>query len=358
VARVIVRILHAEPGPAAGPLERRLADARRAAGERHVGRFRAAGAEDVRLLVGPPDDTPFGRRLAALVADAGPVPAGLVVLGAGSIPLARPADVRAFVTTAASDEPTALANNRYSADAVAIARVDELPPIPDLPTDNTLPRWLDERAGWRVTDLRGRWHLGVDLDCPLDVELVRPGALGPDEGGIVRDRIAAVGTVLGDRRAELFIAGRTSAGSLRWLETHAACRVRVLVEERGLRASSRLALAGDPEAALRPPRPARSILGSLLELDGPEALGRRLADLADAAIVDSRVLLAHRLGTDERAWPPAEDRFASDLLLADRVADPWLQALTASAAGATIPVLLGGHTLVGPGVRLLRMAVR
>ncbi len=33
--------------------------------------------------------------------------------------------------------------------------------------------------------------------------------------------------------------------------------------------------------------------------------------------------------------------------------DPWLRALTASAAAAPIPIVLGGHTLVGPGVRLV-----
>ncbi len=91
----------------------------------------------------------------------------------------------------------------------------------------------------------------------------------------------------------------------------------------------------------------------LLERDGPEALGARLAELGDAALIDTRVLLAHRRGADDRAWPAAEERFASDLLLPDRVADPWLRALTASAAAATIPVVMGGHTLVGPGVRLV-----
>ena len=54
-----------------------------------------------------------------------------------------------------------------------------------------------------------------------------------------------------------------------------------------------------------------------------------------------------------RTWPSAEDRFASDLLLSERVVDPWLRALTASAAAAPIPILLGGHTLVGPGMRLV-----
>jgi hypothetical protein len=94
------------------------------------------------------------------------------------------------------------------------------------------------------------------------------------------------------------------------------------------------------------------VLGLVLDDRGPEALGTILAELGDAAIVDTRVPLAHRLGADERDWPGAEDRFASDLLLPDGIRDPWLRALTASARDSTIPVLLGGHTLVGPGVRL------
>ena len=355
MARVIVRILHLEPGPTAGPLERLLADARHAVGERHVAGFRAAGADDVRLVSGPPDDTPFGARLRALLAEAGPGPApmGLVILGAGSLPLAGLADRRALVEAAAGPTRSALANNRYSADAVAIARADELPDVPDLPGDNALPRWLEEVAGWSVADLRRRWRLQVDLDSPLDVELARPGAVPSGVGDILRDRLVAVRRVATDRRAELVVAGRTSATTLRWLERSTACRVRALIEERGLRASARLALADASGAPRRSPgRPPRSVLGALLDRDGPAALGARLAELGDAAVMDTRVLLAHRLGADETAWPSPEDRFASDLLLPDRVHDPWLQALTLAAAEAPIPILLGGHTLVGPGLRL------
>ena len=100
------------------------------------------------------------------------------------------------------------------------------------------------------------------------------------------------------------------------------------------------------------------MLGALLDRDGPESFGDHLARLGDAAIVDTRVLLAHRLGANETLWPDAEDRFASDLLLPDRIADPWLHALTASAVAAPIPILLGGHTLVGPGPRLIMGADR
>ena len=78
-----------------------------------------------------------------------------------------------------------------------------------------------------------------------------------------------------------------------------------------------------------------------------------MAGLADGAILDTRVLLAHRLGVDERSWPCAEDRFRSDLLLPDAITDGWLAALTRSAAAAPVPILLGAHTLVGPGIRVI-----
>jgi hypothetical protein len=152
--------------------------------------------------------------------------------------------------------------------------------------------------------------------------------------------------VTADSSAELVLAGRTSAATVTWLEATVASRTRALIEERGFRTA--------------PPgqRPARSILGLALDKAGPEGFGAILAELGEAAIIDTRVLLAHRLGRDEAGWPVAEDRFASDLLLHEQVKDPWLQALTRSAAEAPIPVLLGGHTLVGPGLRLLLAARR
>jgi hypothetical protein len=341
---VAVRILHPEPGPAAGPIERWVATARAIVAERHRVGFEAAGADDVRVVAGPPDDTPFGRRLRELVrADR---PAGLVVLGSGAIPLATPADRREFVAVAASEDRRALANNRYSADIMAIARAAEgLADVPDLSGDNALPRWLDEVAGYAVGDLRRRWRLAVDIDGPLDVVLTGgEGAATAHDAidvGPVSERLAAIRRTAVDPHMELLVAGRTSARSLLWLERRTASRTRALIEERGMRTR----VAGQRAAA--------SVLGALLERDGPESLGGHLARLADAALVDSRVLLAHRFGADDATWPAAEDRFAADLLLPDGIANPWLRALTASALAAPIPILLGGHTLVGPGVRLV-----
>ena len=356
---VSVLILAPALTPAAGPLARVLDEARAALAEHHRRGFIAAGAAEAVVRREPPDDTPFGARLRRLSAESLPIgPAGLVVLGAASIPLAAPADRRALVEAAAGDAPAALANQRYSADAIAIARADlVLPTLPvDLDSDNALPRWLAEVAHLPVRDLRARRRLAMDVDSPLDLLLLEgapalaaarlptPGAV---EAALVRARLASLRSVAADPGAELLLAGRLSSADLRWAERHTRSRTRALIEERGLRTGPAGALLGRPNR-----RPPRTVLGELLDRDGPGSLGRRVAAIADGALIDSRVLMAHRAGADERRWPQPEDRYASDLLLADRVGDPWLAELTAAAADAPVPILLGGHALVGPGARL------
>ena len=394
-------IFHPAAPSDAGPLVGALSAARGELAERQRIAFMAAGADEAEIVTGPPDGLSFGERLAAAVrargvagparhaeggatgpgggvpgqammgSAAGLVPGhaagGVIVVGSGSIPLAQAADLRRFVEVAAGPGGHALTNNRYSADVVAVSRAADLEGMPPLPVDNALPRWLEERAGVAVADLRSRWRLGVDIDTPLDLLVLGgPAARGLRvTAPLIGERLAVLAEIVTNRRAELLVAGRVSAATLRWLESGVACRVRALVEERGLRAASRLAQSG-ATAGSRPPR---SVLGELLDRDGPDALARLVSRLADAAIIDTRVLLAHRLGSDESAWPPQEDRFASDLLLPRSIADPWLRALTESAAGAAAPsdattplsdhpVLLGGHTMVNGGLRLLARRAR
>jgi hypothetical protein len=215
-----------------------------------------------------------------------------------------------------------------------------------------------------VEELAGRDRLAIDLDTPLDLALL---ALVPRVPSPIRrmatDRHLAVPrldelrALAADPRRELMIFGRSSSRTLRWLEGNVRCRVRFLAEERGLRASSPLAIGGDSERPGRSRTPA-STLGTLLEARGPQALASVVAGLADGAILDTRVLMAQRFGPDEDVWPSPEDRFASDLLEPDGIADPWLRALTRSAAEAAIPILLGAHTLVGPGIPVLLRRAR
>ena len=353
-----VLILHRQAPHGAGPLDRWLASSRAALAEHQRLAFLDAGAATASIVAGPPDDTPFGARLRRLVEA---VPAGgVVVLGSGSIPLATDADRRAFVSVAAGGSRVAMTNNRYSGDVLAVGTADVLRNLPDLVTDNALPRWLAERGGIEVLERRSA-RLGVDVDAPLDLVLLGtrarlratiPPAASDVDLRPVRRALAGARSAAADPRAELLIFGRTSAGSLAWLERNAAARVRALVEERGLRSAAVASLAGTPAGFAVNRRPPRSIFGALLDRQGPAALPSIVASVADAAFLDTRVLLAHRLGADERGWPRAEDRFASDLLLPEGIEDPWLRELTTAARDSRVPIVLGGHTLVGPGLRL------
>jgi CTP:molybdopterin cytidylyltransferase MocA len=359
VGAATVIILHPWPPAAAGPLTAVLVEARDRLVAHHTKLFRRAGAAGVRIMREPA--TSFGSALRGLAAEVGavpPAPAGLVVLGAGAVPLLGLADARRLVAVAASGERRALTNNRYSSDVCAVGDARVLRGLPALPGDNALPRWLVERAGVPVAELPGRDRLALDLDTPLDLAvLALARSTRPDLRRLASTahlqvpRLAEVRAVLADPRRELLVFGRASSRGLAFLERHGRCRVRFLAEERGLRASSALARRPVPHGPARPPR---ATLGRLLEArGGPDALATTVAELADGAILDSRVLLADRLGADEARWPSPEDRYASDLLRPEEVRDPWLRALTASAARAGIPILLGGHTLVGPGLAVL-----
>jgi hypothetical protein len=274
-----------------------------------------------------------------------------VVLGSGSIPLASGDDIARLLGAAVSGERRALTNNRYSSDVVALGDAAILATVPDLASDNALPRWLEAEAGVDVEELRDRDRLGLDLDSPLDLELLRRHPACPEAlaalAGTMAHRLAraaeafdGLSALARSAEAELLIAGRLASAGLRRLEERTACRIRAFVEERGLRTAT-------PRQ-----RPPAAALGLLLDREGPEEIGMLVARLADGAIIDSRVLLAHRLGADETAWPSPEDRYASDLLLADRVRDPWLQQLTLHAWSHEVPIALGGHSLVGPGLAL------
>lgn len=343
-AQVLIFHRPAEPGDTA--LVRLLADVRARLADQHAGLFTKIGAS-VRVVTEWPAERRFGEVLAGLAPAAG----GLVVLSSGAVPLLRRHDAERLVAVAEAGGPLAMTNNRYSSDICAVAGARLLRDLPPLATDNALPRWLSEGAGFAVAELPARARLALDLDTPLDAALVALHPAAPAwlraagrGAGLAVPRLEELRALAADPRRELLIFGRSGSTTLRWLERNARCRVRFLAEERGLRT----AVAGQ--------RPPSATLGRLLENAGPGALAAVVGRLSDGAILDSRLLLADRLGADENGWPPAADRYASDLLRPDDIRDRWLRALTASAATASGPILLGGHSLVGPGVALLLRA--
>jgi CTP:molybdopterin cytidylyltransferase MocA len=353
-------MFQASPNVGESELLGRLAAVRSELTRRQALLFQAAGAEHGNTVAEWQPGLSFGE----VLAERAPSKGGLIVLSSGSVPLLKLADVQRLVKAASSRKRAALTNNRYSSDIIAVARAAVLRQLPDLPSDNALPRWLEEHAGYDVTELPGRDRLALDIDTPLDVALVAlasgaPGwlARAAGEAGWAVPRHDPLRTLAADPHGELLVFGRSSSRTLRWMERNVRCRVRFLAEERGLRASSPLAIgrraSGTHSSTRTKARQPRATLGMLLDTRGPGALAEIVSELADGAIIDMRVLLAHRLGADEADWPSAVDRYASDLLQSDEITDPWLRELTQAAASSTQPILLGSHSLVGPGIPLV-----
>ena len=277
--------------------------------------------------------------------------------GAGALALLNDSDLDVLCSPAPGQ---VVANNRYSADAFVVGGdIDEaIEALTACPTDNAAVRCL-EAAGWSWRDISGAPWSRFDVDTPLDLALLRlatrlpnvrhlgaavtahlDGARLPDGRGLELPNLEAFGAVMRSRDAQLVVAGRVPASSLAYLETETACRVRCFVEERGMRSA--------PHA-----RP-RSLLADWASRLGPADLIHELAQLGDAVILDSRVVMAGLAGSsDAAAWPPEEERFASDFLDAGPMGTPWLAELTTAASGAPVPFLLGGHALLSDGLRIL-----
>jgi hypothetical protein len=183
-----------------------------------------------------------------------------------------------------------------------------------------------------------------DVDTPTDVMLLGYGKqLGDytrrflNEVKLSTQPIERVLPHLTQHDKELLVYGRVSGEVWLNFERNIACRTRLISEERGLVASGREA-RGE----------ARSVLGFVFDAYGVERGFELLAQLGTAALIDTRVLLAHR-----QLKLSAHDRFNADLMRPDLIHHEWLRAFTQAALQAAIPIILGGHSLICGGLYLL-----
>lgn len=291
----------------------------------------------------------FGRRLAAVIRRHNL--SSIIYMGGGSLPLLTPDTFAAIAK--ALDRGVAVTNNTYSSDLVAfpLTSVAQAPgpeqilaAIEPVGRDNGLARVLSERAGLNVEPLPRAIETQMDIDSPTDLAVLSLAGLG---GARLRAYLDAVDMDLDpylrllplflDTNAQLLVAGRAGSHTWAYLERETACRVRLFAEERGMEAEGR----ADNGTA-------RSLLGFYLESAGLDRFFGTLAELADAAVLDTRVLLAHK-----RIHASREDRFLSDLGRYREITDPFLRDFTGAALEAPIPLLLGGHSLMSGGLMLL-----
>lgn len=283
----------------------------------------------------------FGRRLAGVLRRHGIQAA--VYMGGGSLPLFGPADF-AMLAGNISDGGV-VTNNAFSSDVAAFpAGACAVAAAESCGRDNSLARALAESGGLRVEALPRTAATQMDIDGPSDLVVLTLTGYG---GGRLQAYLDSLKVDVGayrrvlplflDARAQIIVAGRVGSHAWQYMERETACRVRMFAEERGMDAEGR---AQDGTA--------RSLLGFFLESAGARRLFAALAELGDAALIDTRVLLAHKRVDASRA-----DRFLSDLGRWGEIGDPFLREFTRGAAEAAIPVLLGGHSLMSGGLMAL-----
>jgi len=288
------------------------------------------------------DDGPFhfGRRLAGVLRKQRIKAA--VYMGGGSVPLFTGEDLKQAAEMLEGGR--AVTNNAFSSDVVAF-RADKktLAAVESVDRDNALARALED-AGQTLTELPRSLKTLFDIDGPTDLAVLKLAGWGGRrlQSSLAEQEIClgpyeAVLPLFTGRKAQIVVAGRVGSHAWQYLERETACRVRLFAEERGLEAEGR---ARDGTA--------RSLVGFFLEAAGAQRFYERLAELGDAAFIDTRVLLAHMQRDADR-----EDRFLSDLGEWELIKDPFLRELTLRASRAPIPVLLGGHSLMSGGLMAL-----
>lgn len=294
----------------------------------------------VQVELDPPGEPfHFGRRLGEIIARYGME--RCFYLGGGAGPLLPVSEMEAVADAILAADRLLITNNFYSSDFVAFGPTSVLWNYPPPDNDNELAWLLGEKAGLPIRELPRSGATQLDVDTPTDLFTlsIHPGT-GPHTQRCLADMdldtsaLEAALPFFLDREAEILVAGRVSSATWSYLERETACRTRVLSEERGMRASGRQA-RGE----------VRSLLGYHLEAMGITRFFETLATLGQAVFLDNRVILAHR-----GLWPPAADRFYSDLRRPEQVADPFLRELTEAAMMAPVPVVMGGHSLVAGGM--------
>ena len=281
----------------------------------------------------------FGRSLARLVEQFAVQRAFYV--GGGAAPLLSTSELTTIAQLLRTNDDALVANNFFSSDFVGFSPASAIQRIAPPPIDNDLAFRLQRESGLRNIPLARTPGTQMDVDTPTDLLILslHPG-IGPHTQQFFADHqldprsVREVGKFLTDPNACVAVCGRVGSHLWAHLDTDLACRTRVFSEERGMRANGREA-RGE----------VRSLLGYHLEAVGPDRFFENLAELADAAFIDSRVIMTHL-----RLEPTASDRFHSDLLDYERIENPILREFTRAAATAPLPVVLGGHSLVSGGL--------
>ncbi len=284
----------------------------------------------------------FGRRLQALVAEQRSGP--LLCLGGAALPLISREELDLTCRLVLEKPGRFVTNNVQSADIIAFNPAAVLQNFPPPASDNALALLLRYDARFEQVLLPATTGTQFDLDTPSDLLVLSASPFGGPHlrrclNALPLDltAIRQLKEVLRGEWQELALLGRVGAPAIARLNSHFRVRLRVFSEERGMKALGR-----EERGEVV------SLLGIWLAEAGPERFFRALAEVAHAALLDTRVLFAALQKNLSVA-----DRFYSDLGQDECISDAWAREFTRAAGTCGIPVLLGGQTLVGGALFLL-----
>jgi len=237
-----------------------------------------------------------------------------------------------------------ITNNLYSTDFIAFSPASIINSIEPFNNDNEIAWILRNNCNFQNISLPRNAATQLDIDTPIDLLTIKNHpALNKNIKNYIESldinttRIEEALKYFAIEDSNVIIAGRTNSDVWSYLENNTACRVRLFAEERGMRASGRQK-RGE----------VHSLLGFFIQEFGIKKFFEIVNQIADAAFIDSRVILSHF-----KMWPSANDRFYSDLLKPEKISEPFLREFTYKAINASIPIVLGGHSLVSGGLYAL-----
>ncbi|MCR3923111.1 MAG: hypothetical protein NUK65_11465 [Firmicutes bacterium] len=287
----------------------------------------------------PPAEFLFGEELIALI-DRYHVRT-VLCMGGAAVPLIEVSELRSLCQQVLAKEQCYVTNNVQSADIIAFNPATVLKKYPAPTTDNSLALLLRYDAHFEQILLPVTLGTQFDIDTPTDLRVLAASPFGGpqlrsilDELALPLQSITRMKEVLAGHYPEVAMIGRIGAPVIARINQNLKVRLRIFSEERGMKSLGRLER-----------NEVVSLLGFWLDEIGPERFFSFLAQTATAALIDTRVLFAHRKTVLSDA-----DRFYSDLGAYEKIEDPFVKEFTRAAQDCDIPVVLGGHSLVTGGV--------
>ena len=268
----------------------------------------------------------------------------VLYLGNAGFPLLSDQELEYTLEHLLAEDCTVFTNNVQSSDLVAFSPGQALSSITLPNMDNSLAVLLRDEAGLTMEMLPTFPGVLFDLDTPADYLVL--GCLSSigyrtrqalENAPLDFNTMQEAASVLDDYYLEAALVGRVGAPLIAHINNHLKLRLRIFSEERGMKALGKLQ-AGEVV----------SLLGYYIEEMGLPKFFSYLEKVVQVAFIDSRVLFAHF-----KKDYTTEERFLSDLGRWQELRDPWLKEFTRLSAESSIPIILGGHSLVSGGLWVL-----